>query len=357
MHSVFVEPANYTQSLIDHVHLKNGFSFSFIKKKSIASDNADAIQMAEFIFEGKSFWQKIRFIRSNLQNNNLIIINGYSHSIFRYYWFLSWLTECYIGIESDTPLNKRTGLKGIFKKIVMKLVFLHPRLLGFPGGNSLHNELFLFYGLAQEKLFLLPMMVDNEKFYSKKEYLPRTASNTFLKLLYVGRFGPEKNIELLIKAFIDLNTENPEVELWIVGDGICHTSLVQLAKNNCHIHFLGKKFGNSLTAIYHQCDILVLPSTSESWGLVINEALSSGMAVICSTAVGAANDLVLKPDSGWVFQDNDQQSLLDVLEVAVNNPDKIKQKAKNGQDFMMNYWNYDLYLKGIKNALEYVAKN
>ena len=117
---------------------------------------------------------------------------------------------------------------------------------------------------------------------------------------------------------------------------------------------MGKVFGNDLVKIYHQAHILVLPSYFEPWGLVINEALAAGMAVICSTAVGAASDLVLHPDSGWVFENKNGRHLEEILLYCIQNRIECKTKALNGQQFLMNYWNYDRYKSSLYNILEYV---
>ena len=89
----------------------------------------------------------------------------------------------------------------------------------------------------------------------------------------------------------------------------------------------------------------------------MNEALSAGLPILCSSAVGASVDLVLQPDTGWVFKSDDETDLAAKFCDIIDNPLMIKEKAKRGQDFILNYWNYDLYTKCLNQILAYAKKN
>jgi len=99
--------------------------------------------------------------------------------------------------------------------------------------------------------------------------------------LYVGRVAVEKNIQ----AFLDLNLEGTKV---VVGSG---PMLDELAAKYSEVHFLGPKFGDELAALYAQADVFVFPSKTDTFGLVVVEALAAGTPVAAYPVQGPADIL------------------------------------------------------------------
>lgn len=130
-------------------------------------------------------------------------------------------------------------------------------------------------------------------------YSPRKEVKTFL---YVGRLSPEKNLPLLLSVF----KKHSNLQLNIVGFGPQEKELKSSATAN--IHFWGAIDNQKLAPIYQQADVFILPSKSEPWGLVIEEALNNGTPVIVSDRVGCKDDLV-NNDTGLVFQSGNADDL------------------------------------------------
>ncbi len=112
--------------------------------------------------------------------------------------------------------------------------------------------------------------------------------------LYVGRVAIEKNIE----AF--LNARHPGSKV-IVGDG---PALAQLKAKYPQAHFLGPKFGTDLAAAYAAADVFVFPSKTDTFGLVMIEAMASGTPVAAYPVTGPVD--VIKPGTGVMDDDLDQ---------------------------------------------------
>ncbi|MEN9907200.1 MAG: hypothetical protein RLZZ540_341 [Bacteroidota bacterium] len=355
VHTLFVEPANYTQDLIENVYQKSGINYSFLNSDSIATNNNTIVASAKHLFDKNSLWQNMSFLWNCSRENDLIIINGYNTISFVFLWFFSIVNACHVGIESDTPYLKRTGLLGIIKKGYLRFLFLNKKIIGLPGGNGLHRDLFLNYGIPDHRIFFLPMMVNNRKYYKTipNEFLD---ANKTIKFIFVGRLVPEKNVQLLIESFQAVLAKGKKAELKIIGDGICKNELLQMIGGNTAIRLLGKKFGSDLLLDYQEAHVLILPSAFEPWGLVVNEAMAAGLPVVCSSVVGAVYDLVLKPNTGWVFEDNNAAELTELLLNIIENQDQIRIKAQRGQEFMMNHWNYELYTQCLNQLIEYVEK-
>lgn len=354
VHTLFVEPANYTVDLIENVHRKLGISYSFFNSNSLAAIDNKIVFTAKHLFDRNSFLKNLSFLWRCSKDFDLVIVNGYNHIYFIFIWVFSLINSCSIGIESDTPYHPTFGIKGVIKTIYLNLIFSNKLTIGLPGGTGLHRCLFKNYGMHENRIFFLPMMVNNQKYFNKKPL--DLAIGKPLKFIYVGRFVPEKNISLLIHAFQEVLKRGKLAELEIVGSGECESELKEMIVISPEIKILGKKFGLDLLQAYEKAQSLILPSNFEPWGLVVNEAMAAGLPVICSTAVGSAKDLVLKPSAGWVFKNNDKRELVNLLINIIDNPLKLKEKSKIGQNFMLNYWNYDLYVKSLKVLFDYVSK-
>lgn len=348
MHVICVEPAQYTLDLLENVYKDATATFLHSNSKAIAI--GDNLLLNTYYCDKHSWLNNVKHFFNIGFNNQFVISNGYTHWSFRLLFLVSFFKKIYIGIESDTPYSKKKGLKKIIKSLYLKTIFCNKSILGLSGGNGTHMDLFLKYGMDKKRVFLAPMMIDNQKYYLKEE----KKTNTIFTFLYVGRLDPEKNVEMLIDAFKNNFKEN-NTKLIIVGSGSCEEKLKHKSRLVNNIQFKGKLFGKDLIACYHQANVLVLPSVFEPWGLVINEALSSKLAVVCSSAVGAADDLVKKPDAGWVFNTGDQKELEELLSYCAEHKEEVDIKAQNGVAFMKNNWSYKNYKQNLEEIKKYVA--
>lgn len=119
-------------------------------------------------------------------------------------------------------------------------------------------------------------------------------------VLYSGKLSERKGVDDLIEAARSLGSET---HLVFVGDGERRTKLEHALSTSMpgRAHFLGFRNQRELSPLFHASDVLVLPSRrSETWGLVVNEALHHGLPVVVTEAVGCAPDLVVEGETGFV---------------------------------------------------------
>lgn len=186
-------------------------------------------------------------------------------------------------VESSYHESTTSGLKGFIKRRFIgrvSKVYASGRAqrkitdnLGFKGNTIITKGVGVFNYIAQPA------------------YVPRTEVRNFL---YVGRLIGVKNLEYLIDKF----NCHPELRLQIIGFGELEERLKQMANDN--IEFLGAVDNKELSSYYQACDVLVLPSISEAWGLVVEEALNNGIPVMVSDKVGCAEEIVTA-ERGVVF--------------------------------------------------------
>ena len=343
----FIEPASYTIDLIKNVYDDLKIDYCFLKSSSLAKSN---YKIESIFLDQKNFFYKIKFYINNFRKNNLIIINGYNNFPFIFTFFLCLLfnRKKFIAIDSDSQLNVPNFLlKRYVKYVYLSFIFKKSFVLGFAGGSNSHKKLFSNYGMSENRIFLMPMMVDNKRFQSVPKIEPKTFT-----FLYVGRLVRVKNIENLIYQFNE-KFNNHDARLVVVGSGILLNKLKQKYSSN-KINFLGSKYNEDLVHYFRNSSCLVCPSSFEPWGLVINEALSSGLPVITSHQVGANFDLVLNKNTGLISSNMDEFGT-NMLKL-YNDRETLSKMSEKASELMMNHWNYKFYINCLNSCYKYIDK-
>lgn len=153
-------------------------------------------------------------------------------------------------------------------------------------------------------------------------------AETIPLLLYVGRIAVEKELDVLVDAANLLNTRGVAFRLAIVGDGPYREALE--AKKIPNIIFPGYKKDRELQQYYASADIFVFPSSTETYGNVILEAMASGLPVIAPYAGGVKENLVDK-SNGLVFLTGNPQDMADKMEQLILSEGFRKQLADNAR--------------------------
>ena len=149
--------------------------------------------------------------------------------------------------------------------------------------------------------------------------------------LYVGRLAPEKNVALLLAAFDEVQRQRPpgSVRLLIVGHGPAEAALRRQA--GAHVTFLGAQDRTTqLPTLYASTDAFVFASTTETLGLVLLEAMASGLPVI-AVAAGGVRDHVRDDDTGLCFEGGDVAGCARAMEQCVNDPATRHRLAAAGR--------------------------
>ena len=338
----FVEPASYTLDLLNNVFNKFSADFIFLRSRSYSNSNISPILEYDFL-DKKSIFSKIRFIISVWKKYDLIIINGYNTYPFMLSFLLNLFSfkKKYLAIESDTQLKIPSNIfKKFLKFIYLRTIFSDSHILGFAGGSRSHKDLFRYYGMTEERIFLMPLVVNNDKYVRKK------FSEDFV-FLFVGRFIKTKNIDVLCQVFLE-SFINKDAKLFLVGDGEEFIDLQQRFQHE-KISFLGPLFGSELIEVYHKSSVFIFPSSVEAWGLVVNEALSASLPVIAHKNVGSTYDLIIGKDTGFVYDSTSQLS--EYMLRLYNSPDLLSRLSNNAFNFMKSYWNFDLYELNLRKVI------
>lgn len=133
-----------------------------------------------------------------------------------------------------------------------------------------------------------------------------------LTALYIGRLSHEKGVDVLLQAWSNVQ-RRIEAQLVIVGSGPEEPALRQIEASLGlrAVQWIPFLQPSELDQWYRSADVLILPSRSEPWGFVINEAMGVGLPVIASEVCGAARDLITDGVSGWIVPREDPEALAD----------------------------------------------
>ena len=139
--------------------------------------------------------------------------------------------------------------------------------------------------------------------------------------------------------------------LRLIGDGPLKNDLQKKYAHLSNVSFVGMKYNDDLINEYKQASALVLPSYKEQWGLVINEAMASGLPVMANKNVGAINDLIVNKETGFVFDYEKPEDFINHLTL-LREQNTYELFSKNAYLLLNNYWNYNLYYEKIIDVLK-----
>jgi glycosyltransferase involved in cell wall biosynthesis len=164
---------------------------------------------------------------------------------------------------------------------------------------------FVERGVPREKLVVNPYGVDLSAF------TPPTAPAPGFRVLFCGRASVQKGIAYLLEAFERFHA--PDAELWI--QGAVEDDVRELAQRttDSRVRWLGHRAQAELPTVYREAHVLVLPSIQDGYGLVVPQALASGLPCIVSANTGTA-DLVRHGIDGFVVPIRSSESILAHLE-------------------------------------------
>jgi 1,2-diacylglycerol 3-alpha-glucosyltransferase len=200
---------------------------------------------------------------------------------------------------------ERVWWKELPKRLLMGALFDY----GIAGGKP-HARYLRKLGFSPERIARFYDVVDNLFFLEAADGARRSPKLREISrlpqayFLYVGRLSPEKNVDSLVQSFARYHKRGGTWSLVLVGDGPERAHLEQLCDAlgiADRVQFAGFKPTRDIIPYYAFAGCFVLPSIREPWGLVVNEAMASGLPVIVSSQCGCAEDLVEPGGNGYLF--------------------------------------------------------
>lgn len=252
-------------------------------------------------------------------------------------------------------LMPRRGIREHIRRALIRAVFR--RFSAFLYVGKANYAYFRLHGVPEGKLFRSPHAVDNMRFESRPRETHEEArgfrrslgiADEKLVVMFVGKFEENKRPQDLLEAFLAARPAN--ACLVFVGAGELEGALRERAAGEAHVRFAPFQNQSVMPRTYLAADLVVLPSPSETWGLVVNEAMCMGRPVVVSDHVGCAADLVVPFGNGLVFPARDVKALARCLREAISNPQRLREWGGRSREIIAEH-SYAEATKGLMAAL------
>jgi glycosyltransferase involved in cell wall biosynthesis len=227
---------------------------------------------------------------------SVVVIGGWNQPAFWIAAFYSRVTRTpLVAWVESTARDERAQGRGI--EWLKRMLTRSCRAFLVPGNAS--AEYLITLGVDPARIAHAPNAVDIYIFgdtvrhaRSERTRLRAELGLSRCTFLYVGRLDPEKGVDVLLEA-----ARSVEADFAIIGAGKDADRLARLAPPN--VRFIGRLERDALVPWYAATDAFVLPSLSDQWGMVLNEAATAGLPLVSTDAPGAAHDLVEDDVNGF----------------------------------------------------------
>ncbi len=275
---------------------------------------------------------------------DVILCGGYSYVAS--WQALFWARRHKIPFSLWSESNAQDLRRGLAVVEFVKDAFLRRcDAFAVPGRSAL--EYLRIHKIKQDVIFIAPDAVDNDLFARAAAVARRDEAKCRAELnlpgryfLFVGRLVREKGVFELLSAYAKLDESmRQQVGLVLVGEGSCRRQLEQQADSITPgvVKFAGFAQREQLAAYYGLAEMLILPTYTDPWGLVVNEAMACGLPVILSRAAGCASDLVKESWNGLLVDPRDVSSLASAVTCLAGQPDLIATMGARSAQHISHY--------------------
>ncbi|MGB3649802.1 MAG: glycosyltransferase family 4 protein [Rivularia sp. (in: cyanobacteria)] len=314
---------------------------------------------------GKSYQSAPIFLNPDVihqlwkQQPDVIICGGWHHFSYWLAFVYARMTKTPLLIWSESTLKDERAVSNFKHKLKSWIV---NQADGYIVPGKAQKDYLVDLGAKQGRIYIAPNAVDSDFFTNEAQRYRQQKIMWKEKLgidgcviLYVGRLIDEKGIPELLEAFAKLSPHK-QVTLVIVGDGSRSQNYHSYTQQNQldNVVFTGFQPQSALPQYYGIADIFVFPTRSDPWGLVLNEAMAAGLPIICSDAAGAAPDLVVNGENGYLVPVGDVNKLSEALQILIEDESLRKKMGSHSQEIIANYTPQKMAL-GLKEAIQKVS--
>ncbi len=329
----------------------NDFHFIFCTRREgnrnwdVTTNDIDAIFLSEQNIKTKDGYNYIHNNTNILTvlwriNPDVVIITGLNPTMLYAFLYctvshkkLIYMTDGNIESEKDLDFVHR---------LIRKLVFRE--CAAFIGMNRKAEALFLSYDIPRRKIFRSQLCVDNCLYRSGATYDDRD-----IDLLFCGQLHERKMPYFFLDVFEEVYKFR-DIRARIIGDGPLKDSIIsRISHLGGDCKYIGSLQPQEIIRYYGRSKILCFPTRHDSWGMVANEAMASGVPVITTPQAGVANELVLDGINGFVLEPNVKRWTNTIVDLLVD-PVRWQRFSSAARKEVAKY-NYDEAAKGILDAI------
>jgi glycosyltransferase involved in cell wall biosynthesis len=220
-----------------------------------------------------------------------------------------------------------------------------------------HDSTYMYYGFSEDQIYYGLNCIDNRFFLADPASVSGMLQDGIRPRQYflaVGRQISKKHMISLLHAFKHV-ADHSAMKAWslvFIGDGPDHGQLMADAGDlmGDRVIFLPFMAQTALRRYFTDAGALVLPSLGETWGLVVNEAMASGLPVLVSDKCGCATTLVEDGVNGFVFNPEEQSAIENVLVTFAKLSPEKRSEMGDASSKIISDWGLDRFCRGMWNA-------
>ncbi|MGH9529072.1 MAG: glycosyltransferase family 4 protein [Terriglobales bacterium] len=287
---------------------------------------------------------------------DVIICGGYNY--IASWRALSWARRNRVPFLLWTESNSKDLRQNNLLTQRLKRTFIG-KCNGFVVPGKASREYLLSFNVSPEKTFTAPNAVDNNLYKNFADDVRRDGAKWRSQLnlpkryfLFVGRMVVEKGIFDLLRAYDSLDPKlRADVGLVFVGDGSARAELERLSRTvkTGQIQFAGFIQRENLPRYYALAEALVLPTHTDTWGLVVNEAMACSLPIVCTDVAGCVPDLVEEGWNGRVIPARNIKALARILKDLASNTEIVREMGENSGERILHF-SPEIFAQGIAEA-------
>lgn len=276
----------------------------------------------------------------DLLKPDVVITSGFTPTMLLA-WFWTLLRRKKHIPFTDGTIDSEKNLSFIHK-IVRKVIFWFSK--SYLGASNKSIELYKAYGIKEQYIFKSVLAVDNKRFN-------RNDRDKKYDILFSGQLIKRKNPEFFLNLCKELSFEVPGFKALMMGDGALREKVTSfIKKEGVACEYVGFISQETLPDYFKASKIFVFPTLQDPWGLVVNEAMASGLPVITSSFAGCATELVIDNENGYVLDEMDislwKEKVLKLL-----NDSLLYNKFSANALVKVQEFNHRCASEGIKEAI------
>lgn len=338
------------------IDLLHGYEARFLKNANVRSELSGFWSVV-----APDLWNEVR-----ASQFDALVLHGHSPAAM----LIGLLAAKSVGIpvfmRCDTHLGlHRSGLKRALRSPILHI--LYSLTDGALAIGTKNRAFYRSMGMPEAKIFHVPYAVDYSRFElgrriaaTERRQLRRSLgiADEHPVILYVSKLNAGKRPTDLLRAAAAIAGEGVDFHVLFVGSGELEAELRTAAHQlGLHemVHFPGFVNQGQLPNVYAACEVFVLPSENEAWGLVVNEAMCAGLPVVVSQEVGCVPDLVHDGINGRTFEAGDVVQLTAALKPLLESPE-LRRRMGGASRTIISRWSYAQGATGLRAALDAVGR-
>lgn len=298
----------------------NSFHAEYLRGFKIGADNAFCPEVVKWLV--KSF--------------DIIVIGGYSTPTAMFVIFLLRMMRKPFVLNADGGLIKKDSRA----RHLLKSYFIQSAQYYLSSGKKT-NQYLKHYGAKPDAIFEYPFSSFRKQDIKEYNWQEKLSCRDELKIserqiiLAVGQFIYRKGFDTLLEACSLLPKD---YGVYIVGGKpTSNYSALQKEYKLDNVHFIEFKDKDTLNKYYMACDLFVLPTREDIWGLVINEAMAYGLPVITTTKCVAGLELIENDKNGFVIPPDNAMMLAEKIQAILDNTDLAADMRTNSLGKIQKY--------------------